>query len=41
MIYWIDDSILNPSGKGKHTEVTETEKDGRSLKQNCSVSRYD
>ena len=26
--YEADDSILNPSGKGEHTEVTETEDDG-------------
>jgi hypothetical protein len=26
--YEVDDSILNPSGKGEHTEVTETEDDG-------------
>lgn len=26
--YEADDSILNPSGKGEHTEVTETEEEG-------------
>lgn len=26
--YEADDSILNPTGKGEHTEVTETEEDG-------------
>jgi hypothetical protein len=26
--YEADDSILNPSGKGEHTEVTETREDG-------------